>query len=242
MNELDFYMEDLANLDYDDEESYYQRVLEDAMSNDNPNAFFILGRMYLEGRFVSQDFEKAFKYFKFAHELSNGKMSLGTFSLCVHNQRENIVWTEVGKKSYMDFLEYLSRNEEPSALIVLADEYGFGETTKKDIQMKVDLLEIARRKGVTFANACLGEMYFLGEEVEQDYKKAYEYLLEADEKETTIKDYYLGEMYRRGIIFDLDENEAINHYEKVLKHNSYIIDDHYQKALKRLTELGVEDE
>ncbi len=240
MNELDFYMEDLANLDYDDEESYYQRVLEDAMSNDNPNAFYILRKMYLEGRFVGQDFVKAFKYFKFAHELSKGKMDLCTFSLCVYNQRDNIVWTEAGKKSYMDFLEYLSRNEEPSALIVLASEYGLGEATKKDTQMKVDLLEVARRRGVTFANACLGEMYFLGEEVEQDYQKAYEYLLEANEKETSIKDYYLGEMYRLGIVVNQDESEAINHYKKVVnKYKKILMDDHYQKALERLAELGI---
>ena len=238
MKELDFYMENLADLEYDDEESYYQRILEDAMSNDDPNAFFLLGRMYLEGHFVGQDFEKAFKYFKFAHELSDGAMDLGVFMYCINRQRDNIVWTEAGKKSYMDFLEYLSENEEPSALIILADEYGFGETTEKNIQMKIDLLEIARRKGVSFASACMGEMYFLGEEVKQDYQKAYEYLLEADESHTTIKDYYLGEMYRLGIVVDQNEKEAKKHYENVVNMHKNFEDDHYQMALQRLKELG----
>lgn len=236
---LDFYLDDLDDLEYDDEEAYYQKVSEDALGNDNPNAFFVLGRMYLEGYYVNQDFEKAFKYFRFAHQYSNGEMDLGTFCQCIHNQRDNIVWTEAGRESYIKFLEYLSENDGPSSLIILADEYGFGEAVDKDIAMKIDLLETARRKGVTFADACLGEMYFLGEEVEKDYQKAYEYLLEANEKETTIKDYYLGEMYRLGIIFDQDENEAIKHYEKVIE-TGIPMDDHYQKASARLKEL--EDE
>ena len=137
----------------------------------------------------------------------------------------------------MSFLEYLAESNK-FVLIVLADEYGSGELTDKDIKKKMELYELAGDKGETFGYAALGEMYYKGEEVEKNYQKAYDYLIKADDGRSTIKEFYLGEMYRQGIVVKQDIKEAVKYYKRIADQSDfYQGDENLDMALRRIKEL-----
>ena len=237
MKELYQYYEELDAL-YDDEEFFYQKVSEDAMGNNNPNAFFVLGRLYLEGHIVRWDVGKALKYFKIAYELSDELDPFEAITF-INKYRDEFTWTKELKESYMSLLEYLSERD-AAVLVVIAEEYGMGELVNKDIQKEIELYEFAGERGESFAFACLGEMYYKGEEVEKDYQKAYDYLIKADDNKSTIKEFYLGEMYRLGIVVNQDTKEAAEYYKKITNDKAYIGDEYYELASLRLEELEKE--
>ena len=235
MNLSEYYRE-LDSLDDDDKDIFYQKVLEDAMGGNDANAFFILGRMYLEGYGVSRDMWKALKYFRIAYELPNELDSFDAITP-LNKHRDEYILTDKIKKSFMSFLEYLAERDE-FVLIVLADEYGSGELTARDIKKKMELYELAGDKGETFGYAALGEMYYKGEEVEKNYQKAYDYLIKADDNRSTIKEFYLGEMYRQGIVVKQDIKEAVKYYKRIADQSDfYQGDENLDMALQKIKEL-----
>ena len=235
MKNLSQYYKELDSIEDEDDEYFYQKILEDAMGGNDPNAFFVLGRLYLEGYNVGRDLGKAIKYFRIAYELTDELDSFRAITLLSKHRDEFILTAEI-KRSFMSFLEYLSQRDK-MVLIVLADEYGMGELTDKDIQKKMELYELAGEEGETFGYACLGEMYYKGEEVEKNYQKAYDYLIKSDDSISTIKEFYLGEMYRQGIIVNQDIKEAVKYYKRIVDKSDYRGDDKYSLALQRLEEL-----
>ena len=236
---IEYYLDSIEDMIDDDVDSFYQQVLEDVINND-ANAFYILGRMYFEGHYVNQDYEKAFRYFKFACAKSEGDIDVGVYSKFLADKREELLESKVGKRCYIDFLEYLVENGDYNAAIILSSEYGRGEATKKNVSREIELLELAKDHGITYAYDCLGELYFLGEDVEQDYKKAYEYFTMTDGY-SFMQLYYLGEMYRGGCYVEKDINKAVEYYKILTSHKGpYDIEDmHYCLAKERLAELGI---
>ena len=177
MNLSEYYRE-LDSLDDDDKDIFYQKVLEDAMGGNDANAFFILGRMYLEGYGVSRDMWKALKYFRIAYELPNELDSFDAITP-LNQHRDEYILTDKIKKSFMSFLEYLAERDE-FVLIVLADEYGSGELTdkeevEKNYQKAYDYLIKADDDRSTIKEFYLGEMYRQGIVVKQDIKEAVKY-------------------------------------------------------------------
>ncbi len=59
----------------DDPDEYYRWLLEAALHDENREAMFRLGELYFEGTYVSQDYEKALKYFKAAGEAGDERVN-----------------------------------------------------------------------------------------------------------------------------------------------------------------------
>ena len=239
---VDYEYECLEFCDFDRKsEDYYQKVSEDALGNKNPTAFLFLAKMYLKGDYVRKDIEKGIKYLKFAYEYSDGKYGCGWGTKYLFDIREEILEYDRLKKCYIDYMEYLVKNGDYSAAIELAYNYD-DEMAPKNIQRKLELLNMAKDHDIEYAYDCLGEIYFLGEEVEQNYEKAYIYFTHDTEYESFVKSYYLGEMYREGLYVEKDTNKAKEYYRNIADnyHPYGRLDEHCEKARKRLAELEKE--
>ncbi len=144
------------------EEEAYVYYLEAALSENDPEALYNLGRMYLSGRYVEKDYVKAFKYFKQSYDLSG---SLDCIFWIMDNS-EDIAKDKEGRKEFRDFFDYLLDNGEWALYITVGGEYGAGKIYDYDVKKQIECYEKAIEKGIDMGYDCLAELYYEGQNLD----------------------------------------------------------------------------
>lgn len=213
----------------------YPLFLEAAMAGD-AEATLQLGVLYLHGRGVPRNYEKAFHFFRAYYEWKQKLEPLAYIQFCddivVHGNRKGVA-------QYRAFLEYLIAQEEWQIYVVLSDEYDRGVVYPRDENEAIWCLRQALSHGVEAAADFLGEKYYLGQCVEQDYHKAYEFFTMFEEEETLTKPYYLALMYRDGIVVPQDAEKAKDYLTRIVDMDFPYkeMDQYYEMAIKLLAEM-----
>ena len=215
----------------------YRCFLEAVLSDGDGDAYNWLGRMYLCGWYVRQDYVKAFKYIKLGYE----KTGRCIVMFDIMEASRKIGKSKPGSSLCREFFEYMVESGDKNMLITIACEYGIGDIYPRDYNKKIEYLERAVNSGINMGYECLGEMYFKGEGVVRDYRKAYEYFTAFDGYASNMKRYYLAEMLSKGIYIDRDTDKA-----RALLHDIVDSDDpwktedeFYQKACELLEKMDL---
>lgn len=153
---------------------YHKKVISLAESGD-PEASFILGRMYQKGRGVSKDplaakewFQKAFPGLNKEAEAGNEEAASSLYDY----YHEGIIVDKDEQKALF-WLNKAAELGESHSQYTLALEYKTGETLKKDAERFIYWLEKSADKGDEGdAQYLLGLCYEQGEDVPQDLEKA----------------------------------------------------------------------
>lgn len=114
-------------------------------------AQFILGEIYFENKYVSQDIEASIEHLINASNLNNtfAQNNLGLIYKNGNGNPKNI------EKSIYYFRKAIQVNNDPYALYNLAKLYYFGIDIQKDTDTSIDLLKKASEKQLLLANIFL---------------------------------------------------------------------------------------
>ncbi len=189
-----------ANGKYEDA---YKCFLEGAIGENDPKAMQKIAYMYLDDKYLSIDYEKAFRYLTLA-------CNAGLTVYDVINLRidfPEIRKDQKGVTCYRKFLNDIYDKEIGELNIWMAEEHISG-VFGTDIEKFIDYCEKAGKAGTQLGYDLLGELYFKGVYVKRDYEKAYKYFTMSDADKTDIKLFYLGEMYRCGLYVKKDKEKA----------------------------------
>lgn len=179
---------------------------------DDDEAKFILGSMYLNGDVVKQDFEEAIRWFKASFENpwamgSEGKIALGIMR---HN----------GLGLTQDYVQAFYLFEEAANIGNPFDVYNFEQEpisllkARPDLNQSVVWFKQAAQDDDAGAQFCLAVAYFRGVVVEKDFKQTINWLKKSAEGGNARGQYYLGSMYSSGEGVRKSEKKAAYWYEK----------------------------
>lgn len=139
---------------------------------------------------------------------------------------------EIRKKYILKLVDM----DSPVGYIMLGECYKDGDLFEKDGEKALELYQKAVDHGLRFGNECIGEMYYYGDGVERNFQNAFDYLTKNTGNKSPVTDYLLGEMYRLGLYVEIDEEEAENHYLKIVQSDIGPKDAYYGPAAYRLAE------
>lgn len=216
-------------------EEAYVYYLEAALNEEDGDAIFNLGVMYLNGEYVDRNYEKAFGYFRKAYELT-GKVP---YYDRIYDQYDEIAADKEGRRCFREYMDYLLEEGRPELYIMIGGEYGLGKIYPYDIARQIDYYEKAIDTGINVGYDYLAEIYFEGKGVPQDFEKAYRYLTSYEGADSYTKTYILAEMYRNGFYLEKDITKAKELYQAIVDDATKwnYLDTYYQMACERLKEL-----
>lgn len=142
--------------------SYQEAALED-----DAEAYYKLGKLYFDGKYVNKDYEKALKYFNASYYLNSteGTYNLGLFYLSKKTKFHD------NKKALSLFLELARKGHAPSQ-----NRVGMfltsGVILEKDYKEAVKWYERASKQGYVNAQCNLAFMYASGKGVWQNMGRA----------------------------------------------------------------------
>ena len=181
----------------------------------NPDAQAILGQMYLDGRGVVEDIDKAMYYFELAAEQGD----LGSINILAsiywggipgrRNEEKAIKWTVMANKrrDENDWLTTTTR-ESPEFQFVYGKGLETGKLFAQDLPAALKAYLKAAQQGHIEAQVSLAHMYCDGRGTRQDYKEAASWFLLAAERGHPGAQSNLGIMYASGLGVDQDFNKA----------------------------------
>ncbi len=216
----------------------YPYIQEAALTYQEPDAYELLGTMYLYGLYVDEDFEKAFKYFKIAYDISGMAKSL----VEIIGYTDKLAESKAGRNEYIGFLNHMLENDK-SIYILLGECYHAGKILPKDVNREIEMYEKAVENGEMIGAECLGELYLSGTDVPKDYEKAYKYFTSFDGFESFLKPYCLGEMYRNGYYVEKNLSKARDCFFEIIDSDRrYKKEDYYYSlAEDRLGDIMEEE-
>ena len=159
----------------------------------NTHAQFRLGIMYAEGKGVSQNFERAFHWYKQAAEKGHAEAQ---FRLGVmYHKGEG-----VSQNFERAFLWYTKAAEQGdvNAQFNLGVIYKEGEGVSQNFERAFHWYKLAAEKGHVEAQFNLGVMYYKGEGVSQNFERAFHWYKLAAEQGYVDAQFNLGLMYKEG--------------------------------------------
>ena len=151
---------------------YKQAVLED-----EPEAFYQLGKFYYEGKEVERDYHKAYKYLTAAHFLDYEK---ATYNLGIFYSKKNTPYHDY-RKAFKTFL-YLAQRGNDKAQNRVGMFYTFGMGMKKDYKEAVRWYEKSAKQHYVDAQCNLAFMYASGKGVWQNMGRAHAFARPGYEK------------------------------------------------------------
>jgi uncharacterized protein len=155
--------------DYTTAQRHYQELAEFGI----PEAKNELGKMYLNGRGVEPDPQKALTLFKEAQKA--GENTVSTRFIAKAQAKAGADAIKQGDRRGIELLEEAAAAGDANAYYYQAQLYQRGELIPKDPTRAVQLYQSAADKGYYRAYIELGKMYEKGKDVPQDYKKAENY-------------------------------------------------------------------
>ncbi len=136
------------------------------------NAQAEIGKLYLVGKEVPQDVNKAIHFLTQA-QLVEPKHPIAAFYLGKCYQKGEGVSPNPHKA--LELFKLASEGGGFEAQATLGNYYRIGESVPKDLELALKWLNEAATQNNTDAQFGLGECYRLGEGIEQSYKKAFQY-------------------------------------------------------------------
>lgn len=144
------------------------KVYEEAALKDDSDAFFQLGKIYFDGVYVQNDYEKALKYFNASYYLGNIN---GTYNLALFYLSKKTKYHDA-KKSLSLFLELARKGHAPSqnrvGMFLTA-----GIVLDIDYKEAVKWYEHSSKQGYVNAQCNLAYMYASGQGVWQNLGRAH---------------------------------------------------------------------
>ena len=199
--------------DYVKARQYYQL----SAKENNPEAFYNLGNLYLNGLGVEKNYSKAIEYFESSAKLNNSDALL---------ELGKIYFNGLGvDRNCMKAIEYfeLSCKQKNSRAHLKID---IKTSVSKELDIESEGLSItgyqksASVSISSLANLNLGLINFYGFEGKQDYMKAREYFELAAKENNSEALLYLGLIYSNGLGVKIDYIKARNYYELSAKQNN----------------------
>jgi len=200
----------LTNTRYNVSVDTILELLEDAGSNNIPDAYYSLGILYDSGSLVEKNMEKSFEYFKKGAALNeiNSLFVLG----CYYKNGLHV------KKNCKKAIHYLKKAidlGDHRAMFELADMY---EKTTKDPMDKLLIRALyikSSKKGNSDAMFKLGHIYRFGKCVKIDEDKALRYYNRAAKKGNEKAINTLGFLHYHGIILDQNQKKGIELFKSI---------------------------
>ncbi|WP_428025303.1 tetratricopeptide repeat protein [Arcobacter sp.] len=153
-----------------DENKITQQIkdYQDRALNDDPEAYFQLGKIYFEGKYVFKNYEKALEYFSAASHLGHIQ---GTYNLALFYLSKQTPFHD-NKKALSYFLELARKGHAPSQ-----NRIGMyltsGIILEKDYKEAVKWFEASSKQGYVNAQCNLAFMYASGKGVWQNMGRAH---------------------------------------------------------------------
>ena len=179
--------------------------LQKASEQQNVEAQFLLGEMYLEGKYIKKNAALGFQeIFKSANQGSSvAQNKLGTLY-------QTGVGTNISLKKAINSYELSVAQQNANAMANLGYLYKFGLGVEKDKQKAYFLFENASDLGDSWGKYNLANMYFSGDVVKTNKQRALDLYKESADKKSGIAAMRLGDLY-----LESNENEkAGNMYAK----------------------------
>ncbi len=209
-NEANFYLGTLYQWynypehNYKMAKEYYEKC------ENNPYADINIGLLYLGGKGVDKDKEKAWQIFQ--NVIDQGCMD-GYWG------KAEIAY---GEKNYEKAYEYMNKvSEEGTEQLYIALSmtgigymYASGDVVPQDYAKALEWYEKAAGLGESAAKYQIGYLYFSGNGVTQDYTKAMEWYKEAADLGAVGAMYEIGNLYFHGQGVEQDYAKALEWYEK----------------------------
>ena len=167
------------------------------------------GCMYLEGRGVPRDYQKAYVCFKEAA----GQGNLDAINKVGYMYDNGYGVTQNYQKAY-DYYKKAADSGNRAAQYNLGKLYQNGIGVQQNYTMAVKWFEKAAEQGYSSAQRELGILYRTGNGVSQDYQKAYKYYKKAADQRDTGSMNDLGFMYENGYGVPQDYQKAYAYYKK----------------------------
>jgi len=137
-------------------------LMQFAADNGNPEALYILGRMYEMGILHKQDFSLAASYLLRAYRLGSFKAG-------------EVLYKLVQNEQFINSLKEKVKKNDPDALYAWAGITALGFSNQLAISQAIDFLNKAVEKNHIPSIIEIGLIYFNGTSVQKNKNKAYEY-------------------------------------------------------------------
>ncbi len=223
-------------IDHDDFE-HIAEALEWLYQMENENAYFILGKEYMEGIHVEKDITQAIHYFQKCEVNEYAYYYLYKLYEELYDHEQSIHYLQKAVDMDNEFAQIQMAR-------ILID----GIKVNKNVDQAISLLMKAEEKNNSFAQYMLGKLFLFGKEVEQDKEKAFVYLQKSASQGNVYAQYLIDNMeryeqqdialmvsrffYHISRIFEqqlpINNNNPLSHVDKKLR----------RKMQKKRSELG----
>ncbi len=176
---------------------------EELAAQGDASAQFRLGRMYLNGDGVNQDYAKAFEWYQKSANQGNNEAQTLMGHMYYDGKGVNQDYTKA-----FEWFQKAANQGQPLAQIFLGFMYYDGEGVRQDYAKAFEWFQKAANQGVNEAQSRLGKMYSRGEGVRQDYAKAAEWHRKSANQGNTTSQMLLGFMLATGDGVQQNESEA----------------------------------
>ena len=173
------------------------------------NVLYDRGCMYLEGRGVPQDYQKAYEYFKKAADQGDVR---ALFQMG-HMYDDGYGVTQNYQKAYA-YYKKAADSGNMTAQINLGVLYVHGTGVKQNYPKAYECFKKAADQGELVAMYNLGFMYRNGYGIPKDYKQTYAYYKKAADSGYSVAQRELGHLYRTGKGVSQDYQKAYEYYRK----------------------------
>lgn len=207
-----------------------------SVAQNNPNAAFYLGYFYEHGKFVPQDYGRAFQNYEIAARVQYPPAENNLASLYQHGQG---VRKDLGKA----FALYLAAAQQgdPVAQYNLAAFYYSGIGTSRNSAEAVRWLRVSADSGLAEAENNLAAFYFYGVSVQRDYDEAARLVRLAVQKGLPAGATSLGFLYEHGKGVPLDYVAAYAWYSRAINSGDSSSNEHRKQLAQIMTRKQLDE-
>ena len=175
----------------------------------DPDAQWIMGSLYAEGKGVTQDDAKAIEWFRKAADQgdADAQKSLGA----MYAKGRGVAQDD---NKAVEWYRKAADQGNADAQSCLGHMYATGRGVAQDDAKAVEWYRKAADQGEVYAQMNFGHMYATGRGVAQDDAKAVEWFRKAADQGNAIAQSNLGDMYATGQGVALDNTKAVEWYRK----------------------------
>jgi TPR repeat protein len=212
------------------------RWLRASVAQNNPYAAFYLGYFYEHGKFVPEDYGRAFQYYEIAARVHYCPAENNLASLYQHGQgvRKNL------DKAFELYLEAAQQGD-PVAQYNLATFYYSGTSTSRNSTEAVRWLRASADSGLAEAENNLAAFYFYGVSVQRDYNEAARLVRLAVQKGLPAAATSLGFLYEHGKGVPLDYVAAYAWYSRAITAGDSSSNEHRKQLAQIMTRKQLDE-
>lgn len=175
--------------------------LKESSKNKYPDAQYMLGMIYYEGKYINRDINKTIYYLT----------PLANEGINIKSSNDDI-------NSFVYFVKY-SRGCYVNAKLILAKIYYEGKYIARDINIAIHYLTPLANLNCAEAQYTLAMIYYEGKYVYRDMTKVINYLNLSSNQNYVLAQYTLGEIYNEGRYYAHDLDKAIHYWTLAAKKN-----------------------